>query len=74
MQENFKAVTNCEIPKCSACGFGKGNFITDKVKTTKKNPLKSQNLKKDPLIPGHMVSADHYILWATVSIYRTKGK
>ena len=26
----------------------------------KKNPMKEQDLKKDHLVPGQMVSADHY--------------
>ena len=36
--------------------------------------MKEQDLKKDTLLPVHMVSADHYILRAPVRIYHTNGK
>ena len=62
MQGNSKAVANCERPKCDACEFGKGNCQPNKVNTIKKNPMKEQELKKDHLLTGQMVSADHYIL------------
>ena len=49
-------------------------FRPNKVNTTKKNPMKEQELKKDHLLPGHMVSADHYISRAPGRLYHTKGK
>ena len=61
MQVNSKAVANCEIPKCAACEFGKGHRRSNKVNTIKKNPMKEQDIKKDHLLPGHMMSADQYI-------------
>ena len=36
--------------------------------------MKEQEINKDHLLPGHMVSAYHYILWATGRLYHTKGK
>ena len=36
--------------------------------------MKEQELKKDHLQPGQMVSADNYILRATCRLYHTKGK
>ena len=36
--------------------------------------MKEQDLKKDLLLPGKMVSADHYISWAQANLYHTKGK
>ena len=36
--------------------------------------MKDQELKKDHLLPGQMVSADHYISRASVRLYHTKGK
>ena len=36
--------------------------------------MKDQELKKDHILPGHMVSADHYISRAPGRIYQTKGK
>ena len=36
--------------------------------------MKEQELKKYHLIPGQMVSADHYILWNPGRIYHTKRK
>ena len=59
MQENSNAVANCERPKCAACEFGNGHRQPNKVNTIKKNPMKEQELKKDHLLPGHMVSVDH---------------
>ena len=40
----------------------------------KNNPMKEQDLKKDHLLPGQMVSADHYISRDPGRIYHTKGK
>ena len=36
--------------------------------------MKDQELKKDRLLPGHMVSADNYISRAPGRLYHTKGK
>ena len=61
VQVNSKAVANCERTKCAACEFGKDHRLYNKVNTTNKNPMKEQELNKDHLLPGHMVSADQYI-------------
>ena len=74
MQGNPKAVANCERPKCAACEFGKGHCRPNKLNTIKKNPMKEQELKKDHLLPGQMVSADHNISRAPGRLYHTKGK
>ena len=74
LQGNSKVVANWERPKCAACEFGKGNLQPNKLNTIKKNPMKEQDIKKDHLLPGQMVSADHYILQAPVRLYHTKGK
>ena len=55
-------MANCESPKCAACEFGNGNRRYNKVNTTKKNPIKEKDIKKDHLLPEHMVYANHYIL------------
>ena len=36
--------------------------------------MKDQELKKDHILPGHMVSADHYFFRAPGRLYHTKGK
>ena len=36
--------------------------------------MKEQDLKKDHLLPGQMVSADHYILLDPGRLYHTKSK
>ena len=36
--------------------------------------MKEQELKKDHLLPGKTVSADHYISRAPSRLYHTKGK
>ena len=36
--------------------------------------MKKKDIKKDHLLPGQMVSADHYILRAPGKLYHTKGK
>ena len=74
MQVNSKAVVNCERPKCAACEFGKGNLRPNKVNTTKKNHMKEKELNKYHLLPGQMVSVDHYISRAPGKLYHTKGK
>ena len=74
MQGNSKAVANCKRPKCAACEFEKGHCQPNKINTIKKNPMKEQDLKKDHLLPGNMVSADHYISRAPDRLYHTKGK
>ena len=74
VQGHYKAVANCERPKCAACEFGKGHIRLKKVNTIKKNPMKEQDLKKDNLLPGQMVSADNYISRAPGRLYHKKGK
>ena len=74
MQGNFKAMTNCERPKCAACEFGKGRRRPNKINTIKKNPMKEKDLKKDHLLPGQMLSEDHYISRDPGRIYHTKGE
>ena len=73
-QGNPKAVANCERPKCAACEFGKGHHRPNKVNTIKENPMKEQDLKKYHLLPGNVVSVDHYISRATGRLYHKKGK
>ena len=70
---NSKEVANCERPICAACEFGKGRLRPNKVNTIEKNPMKDQDLKKDHLLPGQMVSADHYISRSPRRFYHTKG-
>ena len=36
--------------------------------------MKEKELNKDNILPGKMVSADHYISWDPGRIYHTKGK
>ena len=36
--------------------------------------MNEKEIKKDHLLPGQMVSADHYILRAPGRLYHTKGK
>ena len=74
MQGNSKAVANFKSPKCAACDFGKGHRQPNKVNTTNKNTMNEQELKKDHLLPGKMVSTDHYILRSPGRLYHTKGK
>ena len=74
VQGNSKAVANCKMPKCAACEFGRGHSRTNKINTIKKNPMKKQELKKDHLLPGQMVSVDHYISRNLGRLYHTKGK
>ena len=74
MQGNSKALANCERPKFADCEFGKGHRRPNKINTIKKNPMKEQDLKKDHLLPGQMVSADHYISRYPGRLYHTKGK
>ena len=74
LQGNSKAVANCERPKCDACEFGKGHRRSNKINTIKKNPTKEQELNKDHLLTGQMVSEDHYISRAPGRLYHTKGK
>ena len=74
VQGNSKSVANCERPKCAACKFGKGQRQPNKVNTIKKNPMKEQELKKGHLLPGKMVSSDHYISRDPGRLYHTKGK
>ena len=74
MPVNSKEVANCESLKCAACEFGKGHRRPNKVNTTKKNHMKEQERKKDHLLPGQMLSADHYISRAPGRLYHTKWK
>ena len=72
MQGNYKAVANCERLKCIACEFVKGHLQSNKVNTIKNNTMKKQELEKDHLMPGQIVSAYHYILQDIGRLYHTK--
>ena len=61
VQGNSKAVNNYERPKWADCDFLKVHSRYNKVNKTNNNPMKDQEIKKDNLQPGHMVSAGHYI-------------
>ena len=61
MQGNTKEVAMFERSKCAACEFGVVHCQTNKVNTIKNNPMEEQDIKKDHLQPGQMVSEDHYI-------------
>ena len=74
MQVKSRAVSKFEMPKCAAYEFVNGHCWPNKVKTTKKNPMKEKYLKKDHIMPGHMVSAYNYISRATGRLYQKKGK
>ena len=74
MQLNSKAMANCESIKGAACEFGKGHCQLNKINTTKKNPMKDKELKKDHLLSGKIVSADHCISRDPGRLYHTKGK
>ena len=56
------------------CEFVKGHPQPNKLNTIKNNHMKEQELKKDHLLPGQMVSVDHYITRDPGRIYHTKGK
>ena len=51
VQGNYKAGDNCESPKCDSYEFGKGHFRSNNVNTTKNNPMKEQDIKKDYNMP-----------------------
>ena len=72
MKVNSKAVINFKRPEYLAGGFGNCRCRPNKVNTIKKNPMKKQELNKYPLLPGHMVSSDHYISKAIGRPLRTK--
>ena len=61
VQSNYKTVYNCERPKCAAYEFGKGYCQSNKVNRIKNNPMKDPDINKDHLLPGHILSEDHYI-------------
>ena len=73
VQGNPKAVANCERTKCAACEFEKGHRRPNKINTINNNPMKEQELNKYHLLPGQMVSADHYISRSPGRLYHTKG-
>ena len=72
MQENYKAVANCESPKGVTYAFVKVHHLSNKLNTIKNNPMKEKELKKDHLLPGHVISVDHYISRAPGRLYHTK--
>ena len=67
-------MANYESPKCASCGVGKVRCWPNKVNAIKKNLMKEQDLNKDHLLTGNMVSEDHYISRAPGRLYHTKGK
>ena len=74
MQVNSRAVVKCESTNCAAYEFGKFHCLSNKVNTIKNNPMKEHDLKKDNLLPGQIVSADHYIYQDPGLLFHSKGK
>ena len=74
VQGNSNSVSNFEMPKCAACEFGKVRRQSNKLNRIKKNPMKEQDIKRDNLLPGQMVSADHYIKRSPGRIYHKRLK
>ena len=74
VQENSKAVKNCERPKCAACAFVKFHCKSNTVNIIKNNTMKKQEFNNDHLLPKNMVSTDHYISRAPGRLYHTKVK
>ena len=44
-----------QMPKCSACDFGKGQRRPDKINTVKKNPMKNQDLNNNHILSVNIV-------------------
>ena len=74
VQVNYKEVENFVSTKCGSCEFGKGCFLPDKIKRVKDNTAKGKDLKMYHILPGQMVSSDHYISRNTCRIFHTRGK
>ena len=74
LQVNSQSVANYERPKCETCESVKGHRLSNKANTIKNNPMKEEELKKDHIMPGQMVSTYRYISRAPGRIYHTNGK
>ena len=61
-------------PNVLPMSFERVIVIPIKFNTTKKNPTKEQDRKKDDILQGQMVSADQYISRAAGRLYHRKGK
>ena len=49
-----------------------GHHRINKINMKNNTYAKEKDIKKDNIIPGHMVLADHYILRASGRIYHTR--
>jgi GAG-pre-integrase domain len=67
-----KAASNCDIPKCASCQFGKGRKTTSRPTNHVQTP--SGALKKDDIYPGQRVSVDHFHSSAKGRILESRGK
>ena len=58
--KNHKAVVNCDKVKCAYFKFGKNSLLRTKTQTVVKDKSNYMELKKNYLVPGHLVSVDHF--------------
>ena len=70
---NKHQVSNCEIPKCAACLFGKITRRPTEATTTKRKPDNQGNIKKVHLKPGKCISADQYVCMESGKLYNSRG-
>jgi hypothetical protein len=70
---NKRAISNCDLPKCAACEFGKATKRPSKVDVTRAILDKEMKLKKEDLLPGQRVSVDHYQSAVPGRLYSSRG-
>jgi hypothetical protein len=71
---NKRAMSNCDLPKCAACEFGKATKRPTKVDVTRAISDKEMELKKEDLLPGQRVSVDHYQSAVPGRLYSSRGR
>jgi hypothetical protein len=70
---NKRAISNCDLPKCAACEFGKATKRPTQVDVTRAISDKEMELKKENLLPGQRVSVDHYQSAVPGRLYSSRG-
>ena len=70
---NPHGVSNCKIPVCASCQFGKQCRRPSGAKTSIRHQDKYMEIKKGDLFPGDKVSVDHYQSAVPGRDYKSRG-
>ena len=69
----IKAASNCSLPKCSSCAYGKARQRPRATNVKETKALADKILSKEQLYPGQKVSMDHFVVTTPGRLFTSYG-